>query len=215
MSLVVDGCASCILLGDFEFVASLLANTFEVLNALVLQFDQRHIHVRCNLPHRDAVVDLVGVDFAIRLEILSSDWSNQDGLNARGARLGHILPKVLFVIPGICQRPVSAERCTVRSDPTRCRSGGRRWPVEHKIVVPELDQHIVRLGLERPLPQALRTERACARPAFGHVHAVDIVRKVGAKTAPIPRVVGLCRIPNQIDAQCGPRLAHRRGCRIE
>ena len=67
----------------------------------------------------------------------------------------------------------------------------RRWPVEHNIVMPELDQHVVGLGLERSFPQTLRTERPCARAAFGHVHTVNLGRQVGAESAPIPCMVSL------------------------
>ena len=60
-----------------------------------------------------------------------------------------------------------------------------------EVVVADLNEHVVGLGLETLLPQALFAECFGAGATFGHVQAVDLGGEVRTEAAAVASVVGL------------------------
>ncbi len=148
---------------------------------------------------------------AVGLEVLAGDGGDEDGLDAGGAGLGDVLAEVDLVVGGAGEGAVAAGGWALWC----CCSGCGGWAGEDGVVMAELDEHVVGLGLERALPQSLRAEGAGTGAAFSHVHAVDLGGEIRAETAAVASVVSLGGVADEVDADDGPGLALSGGGGVE
>src|SRR5277367_1239239 len=137
----------------------------------------------------------VGVNLAVASEVAAGQRGDEDGLDIGGAGFLDVSAEVGFVFG----------------------HGGLAWEMVFalEVVVAELDEHVVGLGLEAALPEALLAESFGAGTPFGHVDAIDLGGKVRAEAAAVAGVVGLGGVADEVDADGGAGGADGSGRGIE